>query len=115
MLKLLALFIGVAQAQVNLNLDMVFPTAGQAHARSQQACAQYGCDGVLTREWWSVVPLTDGTFALEIQNTGIYGKTATVGPCAVGCGLTPAEQASLKTAFQLATKLPNPITYDPAP
>lgn len=111
MIKLLALLIGVAHAQANLNLYMVFPTLAQAHTRSQQACVQYGCTGV-TREWWAVVPLTDGTAALEIRNTGIYSKTAVVGPCAVGCGLTPAEQASLKPVFQMSGLLPNPIVYD---
>lgn len=115
MLKLFALLIGVAHAQANLNLYMVFPTLAQAHTRSQQACAQYGCVAPNTREWWAVVPLTDGTAALEIRNVGIYGKTAIVGPCAVGCGLTPAEQASLKPVFQMSGLLPNPITYDPAP
>lgn len=114
MLKLIALLVGVAHAQANLNLYMTFPTLAQAHARSQQACVQYACNGVTT-EWWAVVPLTDGTAALEIQNTGIYGKTAVVGPCAVGCGLTPAEQASLKAVFQMGSLLPNPIVYDPAP
>lgn len=114
MLKILALAIGAAYAQANLNLYLTFPTLAQAHARSKQACQQYGCDGRLTREWWAVVPLTNGTAALEIQNVGIYGKTAVIGPCAVGCGLTPAEQSSLKMVAQMGSLLPNPIVYDPA-
>lgn len=106
MLKLFAFFISIAHAQVvNLNTYLVFPTPQQALARSQQQCQALGCDGTLTKYWWNVVTLTDGTGAVEIQPSGAFGKTTTVGPCAV-CGLTPAEQAALKTALQLGSLIP---------
>jgi hypothetical protein len=114
-LFLAVIIIGIANAQaVNLHSYLVFPTLTQAHTRSAQACTQYVCKPG-TREWWSVVALTDGTAAVQIEPSGIYGKTASVGPCAVGCGLTPAEQSALKTAVQMGTLLPNPLIYDPAP
>lgn len=108
MLKLLTLLISVASAQVvNLNLYLVLPDMPTALARSQTQCQALGCDGVFTKYWWNVIQLTDGTAAVEIHPNGVFGKTiGGIGPCAVGCGLTPAEQAALKTAAQLGSLIP---------
>ena len=113
MSKLFAfLIISIAHAQaitVNPSNYLVFPTFAQAQARSQQQC-QAVCDpgDKVTKYWWNVVPLTDGTAAVEIQPSGYYGKSVIVGPCAVGCGLTTIEQSQLQTATQLGNKLPAP-------
>lgn len=108
MLKLLALFFSLAHAQsaVNNNTYLVLSTPAGAQTRSQRQCAALGCDGVLTIWWWNVVSLTDGTGAVEIQPSGAFGKTTTAKACAVGCGLTSQEQASLKTSAQLGNLLP---------
>lgn len=110
MLKLLMMFVGLANAQaVNLNKYLVLATPALAQARAQQQCQVLQCDGVFTKFWWNVVTLTDGTGAVEIQPSGFYGATTIViGPCAVGCGLTIAEQSALKTAVQLGSLLPPP-------
>jgi hypothetical protein len=94
---------------VNLNTYLVFPTFAQAQARSQQQCQALNCDPT-TIWWWNVVQLTNGTAAVEIQPSGFYSATDTlsVGPCAVGCGLTAAEQSALQTAAQLGSLLPQP-------
>jgi hypothetical protein len=109
MLKLLALLIGLAHAQsvsVNPNSYIVFPTLAQAQARSQAQCAALGCDGKFTVFWWNVVPLTDGTAAVEIQPSGTFSTATAAGPCKTSCGLTANEQSQLQTATQLGTKLP---------
>jgi hypothetical protein len=120
MLKLLALLIGIAHGQAvstNPNSYIVFPTLAQAQARSQQQCQQAGCDGKFTIYWWNVVPLNDGTAAVEIQPSGLYAKTTPIPACAVGCGLTAGEQLQLQTATQLGTKLPSTgtLTVSPQP
>lgn len=106
MLKLLAFLISIVHAQ-DANSYLVLPTPAQAQTRSQQQCQTLGCDGVRTKYWWTVQPLTDSTAAVVILPSGIYGLAANgVGPCAVGCGLTPLEQSAVVTATTLGTRLP---------
>jgi hypothetical protein len=82
------------------------PTAA---ARSQSQCTAVGCDGTLTKYWWSVQPLTDGTAAVVIQPATVYDvkPPSGIGKCAT-CGLTVQEQAVLKTQAQVAPLLPAP-------
>jgi hypothetical protein len=110
MLKLFALIIGLANAQtVDMSKYFVMANVVSAKARSQAQCNSLGCDHTRSTFWWEVVPLTDGTAAVRVQSSGVYGNAATIGPCAVGCGLTPAEILTLQTAAQLGTLIATPV------
>ncbi len=99
------------------NSYLIFTTQALALARSQAMCATVKCDGVKTVYWWNVIgptnagsisgtAVTANSYAIEIQGSGFYGKVTNVGACAVGCGLSTAEQGSLVTAAQLVTVMP---------
>ena len=92
---------------------LVYATQAAALTRSQAQCAVIGCDGTATKYWWNVigqlaagtsgtVAVVAGSYAVEVQLTGMFGTTVSVPACAIGCGLTPAEKATLVTAAQLA-------------
>lgn len=94
---------------------IVYSTQALALARSQTQCGAVKCDGVKTQYWWNVIgPLNAGTaglqsvaansYAVEVRPGDPYfdATTKTVAACAVGCGLTPPEQATLVTAAQIA-------------
>lgn len=111
MLRLLLLFVGIAHAQtVDTNKYLTFATPQAASIRSQQQCTAVNCNGV-TRCWWTVVQLSDGTGALRVQPSGPYGSAPAgyIGACAVGCGLTLNEINSLQTAVQLGSLLTGAI------
>ena len=95
---------------------LVYATQAAALTRSQAQCAVIGCDGTATKYWWNVigqlaagtsgtVAVVAGSYAVEVQLTGMFGTTVSVPACAIGCGLTPAEKATLVTATQLAPLL----------
>lgn len=113
MLKRIALLVSIAHAQiVDLNSYLPFATPLAASQRSKQMCAAVHCTGI-TRCWWGVVQLSDGTGALRIGPSGIYGQSAAgVAACAVGCGLTASEISSLVSAGSLGSKLTNGTDLD---
>jgi hypothetical protein len=117
MLKLIALFIGIAHAQtVNAQQYLIFANQPACQARAQQQCQALGCDGKQTIYWWdcSTGPLSAGTvgatavaagsYAMAIQPSGIYSISDTT---TKGSGtLTPSEQSSLVSAAAIAPVLP---------
>ena len=95
---------GAAHAQIAVTPPphyLVLPDLKTALARSQQQCAAMGCDGVGTIYWWNVVPLKDGTAAVEIQPSGLFSAQVSAGK-----GLTAAEALRLTSASTLALLLP---------
>jgi len=99
------------------NTYLLFATLTLAQTRSQSQCTTLGCDGTKTKYWWNIIgPTNAGTigatavtansYAVEIQGSGAFGMTTKVGPCAVGCGLSTAEQGQLVTAAQVASVMP---------
>jgi hypothetical protein len=119
MLKLLVLLVSVANAQgVATNTYLIFPNQAGALARAQTQCIAVKCDGVQTKYWWNVVgPLaagtagttvvTAGSYAVEIDSIGPFAAINNFVPaCAIGCGLTGPEQATLVTAPQITPLLP---------
>lgn len=51
---------------------LVFPNQAAALARSNQQALANGCDGINTIYWWNVVPLTNGQWAIELQDGGPF-------------------------------------------
>lgn len=112
MLKLFALFIGMAHSQaVGSPSYLIFPNQAACLTRSQQMCAAMGCDGVNTKFWWSCsTPLNAGTvgptvvlagsFAMRIEQSGPFGRTTSNSVSGVQ-GLTTAEQSNLVSAIAL--------------
>jgi hypothetical protein len=94
-----------AQAQTpNPNSYLVHPNLAAALARSASQCAVLGCDGIGTKYWWNVIPLTDGTAAIEIQPSGPFGETHT-NPHGTH-GLNAVEHAALKPAATITPLMP---------
>lgn len=86
------------------------PDAPTALSRSLSQCAALGCDGVRTKYWWSVQPLTDNSVAIVIQIGTPFDKTTTTSTVKTATGLNAPEQAALVSASSLGTKLPWIIT-----
>lgn len=85
---------------------LVMPDQASALARSQQQCQALGCDGVKTRYWWGVQPLSDGTAALVIDQAGASAATTTSAKAPQPTGLSAAEQSFLQSAAAIAPLLP---------
>ena len=83
---------------------LVEPTLAAAQTRSQQQCTILACDGVKTIYWWYVQPLTNGTAAIQINTSGLYGVTTTIKSSTAG--LSPAEILALVSAASIAPLLP---------
>lgn len=110
-LAILLLSTCAAFAQSSSNSYLPLASVVAAQSRAAQMCVALGCTGN-TIYWWGVQPTTDGAASVVIGPTGTaYGPTTTIGPCAVGCGLSSTEQAALQTAAQMGTKLPWVISY----
>jgi hypothetical protein len=102
----------------NANTYLIFSTQAAALTRAQTQCAALICDGTFTKYWWNVVgPLaagtagvtavTAGSYAVEIHPSGPFAAVNNFVPaCAVGCGLSGPEQATLVTAVQITPLLP---------
>jgi hypothetical protein len=109
-------------ATANTSTYLPFSTQAAAQTRAQQQCTALGCDGTQTKYWWNVVgPLAAGTagttvvaagsYAVEIHSSGPFAAVNNFVPaCAVGCGLTGPEQATLVTAAQITPLLQVVVT-----
>jgi hypothetical protein len=74
-----------------------------AQLRSSQMATRMGCDGVATKYWYDVIPLTNGQGAVCVQASGIYGTK----PGATALSqLTPAEIAALASFLSVQVLLP---------
>lgn len=86
------------------------PTLAAAQARSNQQALALGCDGVLTKYWWPVQQLTDGTAAIVITPDTPYDVTTSNMVAIQPVGLTSDEQTALQGRADLGTLLPDIIT-----
>jgi hypothetical protein len=81
-------------------------TSNAALLRSQTQCQALRCDGVFTKYWWTVQPLTDGTAALVIQPGTPYDITDTVSG-RTGA-LTAPEQTAVVPRSTIQSLIPAP-------
>jgi hypothetical protein len=113
------LFPSLASAQTATYL--VEPSLAACQARSASQCTQLGCDGTLTRFWWSCQVLatatatggatgTGGTSAITIQPATPFDVTTTNKIAPSPTGLSTTEQAAVQTVTQLGTALPYVIS-----
>jgi hypothetical protein len=72
---------------------LLFSTSTAAVNRSQQMAGAMGCDGVHTKYWYPMYPLSNGQWAMIVQPSGPFGSKP--GPAALS-QLTPAEIAALQ-------------------
>jgi hypothetical protein len=85
---------------------LLFSTPTAAQNRSGQMSNQMHCDGVLTKFWYEVLPLTDGRGAMAVRPTGPYGTKP--GPTALS-QLTPSEISQLQPYSVIAGLLKDPL------
>lgn len=104
MKHILASVLFLASVGANAQTYLVLPDLKTAQDRSAQQCAALKCDGVNTKYWWPVQPLTDGTAAIVIDPAGPFGSSHTVNGKAGA--LTPGEVSALKTPAQVAPVMP---------
>lgn len=83
-------------------------------ARSQAQCQALGCDGVVTKYWWTCIPLTDGTAAIEVRPGTPFDATTMNAVAKSPTGLSGTEQGALQTKEQIDAKLPKDVVPDGA-
>lgn len=117
----LCLWASAASAQVVGSPSyLIFPTEAACLARSKQQCQALGCDGVLTKYWWSCIgPLsagligpaavTAGSYAIQVQSNGPFGATTATQVSPTVVGLATAEQMRLVSQTAIAPLLPAAI------
>lgn len=104
--------ISLVQATPSTNTYLILPDLATALTRSEQQCIALGCDGKQTKYWWNVIPLKDGTAAIEVQADGPLAAQMRVkdqkgGQDKIG-GLVPNEAAALVNAATIDPLLPKP-------
>jgi len=83
---------------------LIFPSIAAAQAASNSQASALGCDGITTKYWWAVQPLTDGTCALVINPGTQFDTDVTVGK--LTAGLTAGQKSAIINAVTAGTKLP---------
>ena len=118
MLRLLALFIGIAYAQATSPSYLIYSTMPLCQTRSVAQCAALGCDGVNTVYWWdcSTGPLKSGLVGPNAVTSGSYAMMIQTSPSVFsavhpirGIGLTTSEINKLVSATAISPVLPNAV------
>lgn len=91
-------------------LYLIHPDRKAAEDRSSAQAAALGCgQGIadVTKLWWSVQPLTDGSAAIVVIPDTQHDAMASNAFARVPVGLDTKEQSNLKPRLVMGTLLPN--------